>query len=367
MASYTLLWTNETWEKYSNIKRVSGACPIDYVAGDNKKPLSTVKPGDEIFVITVKQGSLYVGGRLVVATYPLTRRDAVSQLGRSDLIEKELFFIAKGDQIDEFQSGCLVELDTAKNLDLIKVDGTVCRPSLDKKGSIDRQAFRSPFKLPVKSAETLRSILIKSADTLRQKATTEEDAIELQSSVECSEEGNPLGIKESYISSADKSKTEVSDVEPEPNWDEITREIDEECADLEGQDVDAVVKRRVGQGVFRNRLLERFDGACCMTGLTNPRLLIASHIVPWSKATGAQKLDPDNGLLLSVSMDALFDKGLISFSSSGRILIGNDLDAHSIGILGLGIDFALSEKLLTDARKENLAKHRERHGFEASL
>jgi len=148
---------------------------------------------------------------------------------------------------------------------------------------------------------------------------------------------------------------------------EIAKKIDDECANLEGQDVDAVVKRRVGQGVFRNLLLERFGGACCMTGLTNLRLLIASHIVPWSESTPAQKLDPENGLLLSVSMDALFDKGLISFSSSGRILVGNDLDAHAIGILGLERDFALPEKLLTDARKENLTKHRERHSFEPSL
>ena len=104
-----------------------------------------------------------------------------------------------------------------------------------------------------------------------------------------------------------------------------------------------------------------------MTGLTNARLLIASHIVPWSKSTGTQKLDPENGLLLSVSMDALFDKGLISFSINGSILIGDDLDDKSIEILGLDREFALPEKLLTGARKENLAKHRERHGFEASL
>ena len=213
MASYTLLWTNETWDKYSSIKRVSGACPIEYVAGDNKKPLSTVKPGDEIFVVTVKQGSLYVGGRLIVATFPLTRRDAVSRLGRSDLIDKELFFVANRDEIDEFRSGCLVELDIAKNLDLIKVDGTVCRPSLDKKGSIDRQAFRSPFKLPVKSAETLRAILFKSVDFIRSRATSEEVAIELQPSV---------GIDESYTFSADNPKTDVSDADPDPNWDDIT-------------------------------------------------------------------------------------------------------------------------------------------------
>lgn len=151
------------------------------------------------------------------------------------------------------------------------------------------------------------------------------------------------------------------------DFDEIARKIDEECANLEGQDVDAVVKRRVGQGVFRDLLLKRFDSACCMTGLKNARLLIASHIVPWSESEPTQKLDPNNGLLLSVSMDALFDKGLISFSDNGSILIKDDLDAETIEILGLKTQFALPDKLLTDERKENLTKHRELHGFNVSL
>lgn len=180
-------------------------------------------------------------------------------------------------------------------------------------------------------------------------------------------EGNTTDADEGNTSGEELTTTSPSDTEPEPELEEVKREIDEECANLEGQDVDAVVKRRVGQGIFRDLLLDRFDGACCMTGLTNVRLLIASHIVPWSKSTGAQKLDPENGLLLSVSMDALFDKGLISFSSNGRILVGHDLDSHAMKILGLEGDFALPEKILTDARKENLKKHRERHGFELSL
>lgn len=367
MASYTLLWTNETWDKYANLKRASGACPIEYVAGDNKKPLSTVSPGDEIFIVTVKQGSLYVGGRLIVASYPLNRRDAVSQLGRNDLIDKELFFIADDDLIDEFRPACLVELNIAKNLELIRVDGTICRPSLDKKGSIDRQAFRTPFKLPVKSAETLRLILDGSVSTLRHGETKGKGAAKPEALVHSSHDGDTSSIVGSNSFSNNQPAVKVNHAEPESSYAEITKEIEEECANLEGQDVDAVVKRRLGQGVFRDLLLERFDGACCMTGLINRRLLIASHIVPWSKSTPTQKLDPENGLLLSVSMDALFDKGLISFSNSGSILISNDLDTHATGILGLRSDFALPPELLTDKRKSNLAIHRELHGFVRSL
>lgn len=366
MTSYTLLWTNETWGKYSDTKRISGACSIDYVAGDNKRPLSEVGPSDEIFVVTVKQGNLYVAGRLVAATFPLSRREAIAKLGRTNLIDKDLFLVADKEELDEFRSGCLVDLDVARNLELIKVDGSIGRPSLDSKGVIDRQAFRSPFKLTAKSANALRLILSNSTVPLRSKVTSVPEPADLHPPLAGETEGNVPDSDESGSSGEDLPTTGGSEAEPAFDLSEFAKKIDEECTNLEGQDVDAVVRRRVGQGVFRNLLLDDFGRACCMTGLTNVRLLIASHIVPWSQSAPAQKLDPDNGLLLSVPMDALFDKGLISFSENGSILVGKDLDAETIEILGLKRDFSLPEKLLTEARTKNLAKHRESHGFDGS-
>lgn len=210
------------------------------------------------------------------------------------------------------------------------------------------------------------------ADRIRQleqddQSVVKPEGTQPQRSSAVSAEGNAPEADEGGISGEDLPTAGGSDPGPVPDLDEIKRKIDEECANLEGQDVDAVVKRRVGQGIFRNLLLVEFGTACCVTGLTNVRLLIASHIVPWSKSAPAQKLDPENGLLLSVSMDALFDKGLISFSDNGSILIGDDIDADSINILGLEKELALPEKLMTDARKKNLAEHRRRHGFDISL
>ncbi len=217
-----------------------------------------------------------------------------------------------------------------------------------------------------------RNRIMTVADRIRQLGQDDQPGVEPEGNQPqppsaVSADGEHLDTDESGNSGKDDSSAGRSGAEPASEVDEITKKIDKECANLEGQDIDAVVKRRVGQGVFRNLLLDDFGTACCMTGLTNVRLLIASHIVPWSKSAPAQKLDPDNGLLLSVSMDALFDKGLISFSENGSILIGNALDAESIEILGLDKEFALPEKLLTDARKENLAEHRSRHGFEVLL
>lgn len=78
------------------------------------------------------------------------------------------------------------------------------------------------------------------------------------------------------------------------------------------------------QGRFRRDLLASRD--CCeLCGMGVESLLVASHIVPWSIADDLQRQDPDNGLLLCVTHDALFDKGFISFGDDGRILISETL------------------------------------------
>ena len=83
---------------------------------------------------------------------------------------------------------------------------------------------------------------------------------------------------------------------------------------------DSLVKARIGQGSFRRDLFTMWGG-CSVTGTTTKELLIASHIKPWSKSNGEERLDANNGLLLIANLDKAFDAGLISFSSSGQILI----------------------------------------------
>lgn len=80
-----------------------------------------------------------------------------------------------------------------------------------------------------------------------------------------------------------------------------------------------LVLARRGQGIFKAnvRLNER---GCRITGVTDPRFLIASHIKPWRLCNDHEKLDGCNGLLLSPHIDRLFDKGYISFGDDGTIL-----------------------------------------------
>jgi len=84
---------------------------------------------------------------------------------------------------------------------------------------------------------------------------------------------------------------------------------------------------RIGQGDFRDQLLERYAARCPVTGIENVELLIASHIKPWHACSNAERLDPANGILLSALADKLFDRGLLSFSDDGEAMLSPLLSA----------------------------------------
>lgn len=77
---------------------------------------------------------------------------------------------------------------------------------------------------------------------------------------------------------------------------------------------------RCGQGVFRSNV-EKVEKSCRLTGVTDGAVLIASHIKPWRLSNNSEKLDGNNGLLMSPHVDKLFDGGWISFADDGRVLV----------------------------------------------
>ena len=81
-----------------------------------------------------------------------------------------------------------------------------------------------------------------------------------------------------------------------------------------------LIKARRGQGRFRTNV-ESVEKACRLTGLKEKQFLIASHIKPWQVSSNYERLDGNNGLLLSPHIDKLFDKGWISFSDDGKVLV----------------------------------------------
>jgi hypothetical protein len=113
---------------------------------------------------------------------------------------------------------------------------------------------------------------------------------------------------------------------------------------------------RIGQGGFRKALLKQFGEACPVTGITNPELLIASHIKPWSACSNSDRLDSQNGLLLSALVDRLFDRGLISFSDGGQLMVSPKLSESDWRLCNL---CAAKPIALTERSKVYMAYHRE--------
>ena len=118
-----------------------------------------------------------------------------------------------------------------------------------------------------------------------------------------------------------------------------------------------LVTSRVGQGAYRKRIIHRWEYECAVTRFNKLEILIASHIVPWSKATDAERLDVHNGILLSPTYDALFDKHLISFDHQGKILLSDTIETSAFEKIGV----SGKEKIQNLSRYnfEYLDRHRE--------
>lgn len=129
-------------------------------------------------------------------------------------------------------------------------------------------------------------------------------------------------------------------------------------------EAERLVVQRIGQDIFRDALMHYWSGRCPLTGISDPDLLRASHIVPWAECNDEQRLDVHNGLLLSALWDAAFDRGLVSFADDGTVLAGPDLSEEARACLGIAGAPPLTG--LRNAHRANLAAHRARHGFDVA-
>ena len=121
----------------------------------------------------------------------------------------------------------------------------------------------------------------------------------------------------------------------------------------------AIVQSRIGQGAFRKQLIEKYQGHCIITGLDHPQLLVASHIKPWAVSSNSERLQVDNGLLLSATYDRLFDSGLITFDGSGKIFLSSLLSAENVARLNLVPQTSYS-LILSPQMKMHLEYHNDR-------
>ena len=130
--------------------------------------------------------------------------------------------------------------------------------------------------------------------------------------------------------------------------DEIEQDIDAilTSEDLSPTEKAAFVKARMGQGVFRKKLIDYWKG-CSVTAFPRIDLLVASHIKPWKASSNFERLDVFNGLLLRPNLDRAFELGYISFNEKGMIIISPTLGHPEL----IGIDSAMRLNVAPEHQK----------------
>lgn len=120
----------------------------------------------------------------------------------------------------------------------------------------------------------------------------------------------------------------------------------------EGKTRDTTVRIRVNQSFFRKMILASYNSRCCITGLPIEKLLVASHIIPWSEDS-KNRLNPQNGLCLNALHDRAFDCGLITLDESYRVVLSKEVVAFDPTDTGLirhtgGLQISFPNRFIPD-------------------
>jgi HNH endonuclease len=119
----------------------------------------------------------------------------------------------------------------------------------------------------------------------------------------------------------------------------------------------ALIKARIGEGLFR-RNVASIEYRCRVTGVTYPTHLFASHIKPWRESTNDERLNGENGLLLTPSIDHLFDRGFISFEDNGELMISDVAHKESVRRMGVDTERVVRVGKFSEQQRFFLAHHR---------
>ncbi|RMI14724.1 HNH endonuclease [Pseudoroseomonas wenyumeiae] len=141
--------------------------------------------------------------------------------------------------------------------------------------------------------------------------------------------------------------------------DEEIDRVSGQLAELPETERQALIQARRGQGVFRERLMAAWKNECAVTGAPILELLRASHIKPWVCSDNDERLDPENGLLLVATLDAAFDRKLISFDDAGGIVFSPRLRNGLWRWLGVTEDARL-RRAPSEAQQAFLRYHRDK-------
>ena len=119
----------------------------------------------------------------------------------------------------------------------------------------------------------------------------------------------------------------------------------------------AIILARNGQGLFKSRV-SKIESRCRITGVENPVHLVASHCKPWRDSNNDERLNGENGLLLTPSIDHLFDRGFIGFEDNGKLIISPVAHRPSLQRMGIDTVGVVDVGGFTSGQKQFLDFHR---------
>ena len=140
-------------------------------------------------------------------------------------------------------------------------------------------------------------------------------------------------------------------------WESRLEQQIETDGSVKETDREAIVRARRGQGLFKQRVM-RIEGRCRITGVTNPSHLLASHCKPWRDSSNEERLNGENGLLLTPSIDHLFDRGFIGFEDSGNLIISPVAHKPSLQRMGVETERIVNVGKFSDGQRHFLDFHR---------
>jgi putative restriction endonuclease len=140
-------------------------------------------------------------------------------------------------------------------------------------------------------------------------------------------------------------------------WERKLEEQIESDASVNETDREAIVRARRGQGLFKQRVME-IEARCRITGVENISHLLASHCKPWRDSSNEERLNGENGLLLTPSIDHLFDRGFIGFEDSGNLIISPVAHRPSLQRMGVETSRSVDVGPFTQGQRQFLDYHR---------
>lgn len=140
-------------------------------------------------------------------------------------------------------------------------------------------------------------------------------------------------------------------------WERRLEEQVETDNSVSETDREAIIRARRGQGLFKQRVMQ-IETRCRITLVDNPTHLLASHCKPWRDSSNEERLNGENGLLLTPTIDHLFDRGFIGFEDSGELIISPVAHGPSLQRMGVETNRRVNVGTFTEGQRQFLEYHR---------